>query len=81
MDGDDDEGEGAMPKQLEKLSKNRRYRMVGKIFALKIRAWPSSSWWVRDEVAEEPPAGRLSRAEVLLPAETTISAPLPQEWA
>jgi len=60
---DGNESEGAMLEQLEKLPSDQRYRTIGKIFALKIWAWPSSNWWIGDEVVEKPPARRIIRAE------------------
>jgi len=62
-DDNDEESEGTVLEQLEKLPSDQRYRAIGKMFALKIWAWPSSSWWIGDEVVERPPAGRVSQAE------------------
>ena len=62
-DDDDEESEGTMLEQLEKLPSDQRFRAIGKMFALKIWAWPSSSWWIGDEVVERPPARRVSQAE------------------
>ena len=67
-EGDDDEDEdeedeedieGAVLKKLEMLSKEQRYMMIGKLYAIKIWAWPSLSWWIGDET-EEPPTVQLS---------------------
>lgn len=43
-DDEGEEGEGAMLKRLENLSKYQRYRMAGKMFILVIWAWSSSNW-------------------------------------
>lgn len=44
---EDEEGEEVIP--LNALPINKRYKMIGKITALNVWPWVSSSWWLRDE--------------------------------
>ena len=50
---EEEDYECAMLKRLDTLPKDQQYRMISKMFALKIWAWPSSSWWIGDDSATE----------------------------
>ena len=89
-DEDDDEEEEeedcerAMLKRLDTLSKDQQYRMIGKMFALKIWAWPSSSWWIGDdsatEVVEKPTKKQQGRAEELASRRMELDAAKKREF-
>ena len=81
---EEEDYERAMLKRLDTLLKDQQYRMIGKMFALKIWAWPSSSWWIGDdsatEVVEKPAKKRLDRAEEFALRRTKLDAKKKQEF-
>jgi len=45
----DEEGDEDVLAHLQKLIKYEGYKVISKVFALKIWPWPSSNWWIGDE--------------------------------
>ena len=50
IDGEDDgDGDEDVVTCLQNSLKDQQYKVIGKLFVLKVWPWPSLSWWVGDE--------------------------------
>lgn len=84
-DSDDEGGEKAALERLRKLPESERYKVIGKVFALKIWPWPSSDWWIGGEEVTEAPRNTAkdpnSAKEKLLAAKKKLPVTKKREFA